>query len=247
MAAVLAGVAIALAGCGDDDAPDRLVVSAAASLTKPLERCAKDFDGADVKLSFAGSDELAAQIRRGVRPDVFAAANTALPEALHREGLVAEPAVFATNELAIAVRDGAKVATFQDLGDPGVTIAAGTPEVPVGAYTRKALARVADPLRARILANIRSEEPNVLGVLGKVTQGAVDAAFVYASDMIGAGRGVHAIDVPTVLKPQVAYGVAIVDDAPNPDAAERFVTSLRSGGCQAALAAAGFGPPGGEG
>ena len=49
-------------------------------MTEALTNCARDFEGATVRLSFAGSDELAAQIRRGVKPDVYAAANTALPE-----------------------------------------------------------------------------------------------------------------------------------------------------------------------
>ena len=40
---------------------------------------------------FAGSDELAAQIRKGVKPDVFAAANTKLPDQLFDEGLVEKP------------------------------------------------------------------------------------------------------------------------------------------------------------
>ena len=90
-----------------DDEPaasePRLVVSAAASLSDALTACSEDFEGADVKLSFAGSDELAAQIRQGVKPDVYAAANTRLPEELAQEGLLGTPVEFATNELVIAV------------------------------------------------------------------------------------------------------------------------------------------------
>ena len=37
----------------------------------------------DAKFSFAGSHELAAQIEQGVKPDVFASANTKLPDALY--------------------------------------------------------------------------------------------------------------------------------------------------------------------
>ena len=39
-----------------------------------------------MRLSFAGSDELAAQIQQGAQPDVYAAANTKLPDQLHAEG-----------------------------------------------------------------------------------------------------------------------------------------------------------------
>ena len=56
-----------------------------------------------MRLSFAGSDELAAQIHQGVKPDVYAAANTKLPDALHEEGLLEQPVEFATNEFVLAV------------------------------------------------------------------------------------------------------------------------------------------------
>ena len=34
-----------------------------------------------------------------------------------------------------------------------------------------------------ILANVRSKEPDVKGIVGKLTQGAVDAGFVYVTDV----------------------------------------------------------------
>ena len=64
------------AGCGDDDnggggsGSSRLVVSAAASMKEALTACTPKFDEAEdasVKQSFAGSHELAAQIRQGPR------------------------------------------------------------------------------------------------------------------------------------------------------------------------------------
>src|SRR3954469_13253755 len=145
---LLAGLSL-LAGCGSsDDSPSAsspaskppLTVSAAASLKNAFTAYAGLFDAATVRSSFAGSDELAAQIRQGVKPDVFASANTKLPEQLYHAGLVEKPVVFAANQLVLAVPgSGGKVESLDDLAKPGVTIAMGSPSVPVGAYTRKVL------------------------------------------------------------------------------------------------------------
>ena len=95
-----------LAGCGGDDEGDEetqeLTVSAASSLTEAFEVYGEETE-IEEKFSFAGSDDLAAQIREGAPVDVFAAANTSLPDALYEEGLVEEPTMFIANELVLAV------------------------------------------------------------------------------------------------------------------------------------------------
>lgn len=230
-----------LAGCGGDGDRPRLTVMAASSLGTALEACAPAFAAADVRLSLAGSDELAAQIRQGVRPDVYAAANTALPDALHDEGLVDEPVAFATNALVLATpRDDRRITALSQLAEPGVTLAVGAPTVPVGAYTREVLGRIA--IGDAILERVRSAEPDVTGIVGKLTQGAVDAGFVYASDVEAAGGALRAVELPPVVEPDVAYAAAVVEGAAEPEPARAFVDDLRAGACADALARAGFGP-----
>ena len=97
--------------------------------------------------------------------------------------------------------------------------------------------------REAILANVRSNEPDVAGVVGKVAQGAVDAGFVYVTDVRAAGGELKAIELPAELKPQVAYGVAVVKGAKHPEQAKRFVDGLLSGSGREALDRAGFLPP----
>jgi len=244
--AAAAAALLLVPGCGSQNDPaaeGRVVVSAATSLKRAFTAYGEGFDGATVRLSFAGSDELAAQIRQGVRPDVFAAANTKLPNALFEEGLVEEPTTFTTNELVLAVpaHGDARVGSLDDLAAQGVTVAIGAKGVPVGDYTRSVLDRLPAARSQAILANVRSEEPDVGGVVGKLSQGAVDAGFVYRSDVRGAGGRLRAIDLPGALDPTVEYGVAIVTDAPNPAAARRFVDGLLEGAGARALEANGFG------
>jgi molybdate transport system substrate-binding protein len=237
-----AAAALVLVGCGGDDEP-RLVVSAAASMTDALSSCSRDFDDAQVRLSFAGSDELAAQIRQGVKPDVYAAANTKLPGALHREGLLSKPTEFGTNELVIAVPRDSGIRSHEDLAHEGVKLAIGSESVPVGSYTREVLARLPKSESDAILANVRSNEPDVKGIVGKLTQGAVDAGLVYVTDVNAVGDRLRAVKLPADLEPEVTYAAGVVRGAEQPDEARKFVDGLTDGACADALAEAGFGAP----
>ncbi len=102
---------------------------------------------------------------------MFAAANTKLPEALYAEGLVEKPVVFAGNRLVIAVPADSDIRTVDDLARGGLKLALGSKSVPVGEYTRTVLGRLDPGTRGQILANVRSEEPDVNGVVGKVVAG----------------------------------------------------------------------------
>jgi molybdate transport system substrate-binding protein len=242
-AVALAGLAVV--ACGDDDEAGgggELIISAAASLQPAFTAYAEDA-GIDAKQSFAGSDELAAQIRQGVKPDVYAAANTSLPDELHAEGLVGEPVVFASNRLVLAVPAGSEVDSLDDLSQEGLALAAAEEGVPVGDYTREVLSRLGGDQSDAILANVRSEEPDVAGIVGKLTQGAVDAGFVYVTDVTATGGELEAIELPPRLQPEVAYGAAVVEGAEHPDEASAFIDGLLSGAGADALREAGFGPP----
>jgi len=231
-----------VAGCGGGGRPT-LIVSAASSLTRALSRYGHEFPAARVRLSFGGSDALAAQIREGVRPDVFAAANTMLPDALYVQGLVERPVVFASNRLVLAVPAGSgKVMGLADLARPGVTVAIGAGGVPVGSYTLALLGRLAPAQKAAILANVRTEEPDVTGIVGKLVNGAVDAGFLYATDVAAADGRLRAIELPARLLPKVAYGAAVVRGAPHPVQARAFVRGLVHGAGARELHAAGFLP-----
>jgi molybdate transport system substrate-binding protein len=238
-------VTVMAAGCGSAGAGGGggdLVVSAASSLTEAFPAYARSLGGA-VRFQFAGSDELAAQIGQGVEPDVFAAASPRFPEQLHAEGRVGAPVAFATNRLVLAVPRDGRVRSLADLATPGTTIAIGSPDVPIGSYTREVLGRLGAARANPIFANVRSAEPDVKGIVGKLAQGAVDAGLVYVTDVDATDGRLRAIELPAALQPQVAYAAAVVTGAPHPAAARRFVAGLLRGVGAAALRAAGFAPP----
>jgi len=253
---LLATIALTLVACGGEEesasgseaggAPsepaEEITVSAAASLTTAFEAYDERTPVTE-RFSFAGSDALAAQIRQGATPDVYAAANTELPQALFEEGEVGEPTVFVTNTLVIAVPTDSQIASIDDLTESDVDLVIGTEDVPFGSYTRTVLDRLPAGERDAILANVRSEEPDVNSTVGKLTQGAGDASFTYSSDVAAASGRLRDIELPAELQPDVAYAVAVVEGAENPKAAQAFIDGLVSGAGAQVLQEAGFRPP----
>jgi molybdate transport system substrate-binding protein len=227
---------------GGNSGGGTLIVLGASSLTEAVTRYGESFEGADVKASFAGSDELAAQIQQGAKADVFASADTEYPQELFAEGLVEKPQVFARNELVIAVPEGSQIKSLADLTKPGVKLVIGDPSVPVGSYTRTVLGRLPAAEREAIMSNVVSEETEVASIVAKLEQGAADAGFVYVTDEKSAD-GLEPVAIESKLQPDVEYGVAVVKSSGDKPAAEEFVAGLIEGEGQDDLREAGFLPP----
>jgi molybdate transport system substrate-binding protein len=244
--ALIALAALLVAGCGsssDSSRRPQLIVSAASSLRNAFADYANSFTPANVRLSFGGSDELAAQIREGSPVDVFAAANKKLPDQLYGEGKVQKPVAFTGNRLVLAVpKDSNRVKQLSDLETPGVKIAIGAKTVPIGSYTRDVLAGLPSMERNRILANVKSEEPDVAGIVGKLTQGAVNAGFVYATDVNAAADKLRALPLPSKISPAVVYEAAVVKGTKHQAQAKAFLDKLVGRQGQDALKRAGFLP-----
>ncbi|MGH3130923.1 MAG: molybdate ABC transporter substrate-binding protein [Gaiellaceae bacterium] len=227
------------AGCGGSgSAAERpLTVYAAASLTEVFEELAPE-----VRFNFAGSDELATQIREGAQADVYAAASPRYPDELLAEGLTEEPVVFATNRLVLIVPapNPAGIRTLADLERPGVKLVIGAEGVPIGDYTRTVLE---DAGRTGALEQVVSEEQDVKGVVGKVALGEADAGFVYATDASAAGSDMRAIELPLSIQADVRYPVAVVRGSERAGEARAFVELLLGERGRGLLRAAGFGLP----
>jgi molybdate transport system substrate-binding protein len=140
----------------------------------------------------------------------------------------------------IAVPDNSDIASIDDVAKSSVKLVIGSETVPVGAYTRQVLSSLPSAQEKQILANVRSNEPDVKGVVGKLTQGAADAGFVYRTDLVD---GLKAITLPANLQPVVKYGAGVVKGAKQPDPAQQYLGGLTNGTCADALKSAGFGAP----
>lgn len=230
-----------LGSCGEGAADETVTVFAAASLTDVFRALADEFEaggGPAVTFNFGGSSSLREQILAGAPVDVFASANPENMELLEGAGLVAQPEVFASNQLAIAVAPGnpADIRGLADFAEPSLLLGLCAVEVPCGAFARASLeAADVDP-------TIDTEEPDVRSLLTKIAAGELDAGVVYETD-IRAASDVEGIEIPDPQNVSASYSIAVTTSGSSPDLAESFVAFVRGDAGQEILARFGFGPP----
>ena len=237
LAIVAALTACGGSGTGGGDSNEQATVFAASSLTEVFPKI-----DPEATYNFAGSDDLATQIREGAPADVYAAASPKYPDELYAEGLVDKPEVFATNRLVLIVPKGnpAGIESVDDLRKKGVKLVIGAEGVPIGDYTRTVLENMG---ASDVLDQVVSEEDDVKGVVGKVSLGEAAAGFVYVTDVKPVADKVTAIELPAEAQAEVKYEIAVAKDAQHHDVAHAFVEQVLGEQGQATLAAAGFGPP----
>ena len=249
---------LAMAACGQPQkapAPSgEVTVFAAASLGETFDGAAAALRerGIKLRMSYGGSQVLAAQVKNGATGDLFASADERWMRDMVITGhVVEEPWVFAHNRLVVIVPislEGA-VRSLQDLAKPGVKVVIGVEQSPIGRYTRQSLAKMAAvpefgaDFTNRVLANVVSAEDDVKQVVAKVQLREADAGIVYQSDLTeSVGRYATAIAIPDSLNVRATYEIAVSRKSANPRAGRAFINFLLSKEGQTLLAERGFLP-----
>jgi molybdate transport system substrate-binding protein len=222
--------------------PAPLTVFAAASLTEAFRDLGHAYEakhpGVTVRMSFAGSQQLAVQIEHGAPADVFASADRRWMDYARKKGLVAGDApVFARNRLVVIVprTNPARIRRLEDLARPGIKLVVAADAVPAGRYTRAMLAKLAATpgfpagFERKALANVVSEEENVRSVVSKVQLGEADAGVVYRSDVTpGAATYVTEVPISDAAGVVAEYPIAAVKASPNAAAVREFIALVTS-------------------
>jgi len=236
---LMLALSVALAGCGEDQSTETpLTVFAAASLTDAFTELGEEFaaarPGAAPRFSFAGSGDLALQIREGAPADVFASADVV---ALQSAGDAVDASrVFARNRMAIVVAPGNPHAVkgLADLGRDDLKVVLAAADVPAGRYAAEILERTQVAVRPVSL------EATVKGVVSKVALGEADAGIVYVTDVTAAKDTVGGVSIPDAQNAVAEYPIARVAAAEHADEAAAFVDFVLSPEGQAVLARYGF-------
>ena len=213
-----------------------LNVFAAASLTQVFPKI-----DASERYSFAGSDQLALQIRQGAPADVFASASPKYTELAYRDGYLQKPVVFATNKLIVLVprSNPGGIKSVYDLRRQGLKLVIGDKTVPIGSYTRQILDTLG--ITNDVMSNVVSQETDVKGIVTKVALGEADAGFVYRTDARSVSSRTRSIALPAWAQPPIRYEIAVVKASPHIAAARAYIKKVMSTHGRRLLAAAGFG------
>ncbi|MEO8106065.1 MAG: molybdate ABC transporter substrate-binding protein, partial [Actinomycetes bacterium] len=191
----------------------------------------------EVRYSFAGSQELVAQVETGVPADVLTLAGTSTLRTLGEK--VGDPVIFARNRLTIIVPTGnsAGVTEIADLADPTVKVALAGPEVPAGIYSAEAFDKAA------ISVNPVSEESDVRAVITRVSLGGADAGVVYRTDAAATEADIETVPIARRFNVIASYPAVALVDGKNSNLGQEFVDFLTTDEAQKLLNEYGFEAP----
>ena len=230
---VLVASLLAAAGCASPLArayeecaqrPRVAVASSAAPAVAAIVKAASWSRGCRPRLDIAATGRLARQIEAGAPDDVLIAADTRWVDYLveRRLALHQTRRVLATNELVIATRRDSEGEAARPLSERSISlrelpfigrVALAGATVPLGRYSREALANELEASALAALMRHTVEGTDARATLAWVVAGQVDAAVVYASDARWEPRlWVSPIDAS--LYPPIRYEAIVVRESP---------------------------------
>ena len=237
--------------------PVTLNVFAAASMTETLTEIQEMYKdvapNVTLVFNFDSSGTLKTQIQEGADCDLFISAAQKQMNQLDKD---ADPEVntegldyvlegtrvnLLENKVVLAVPDGnpKEIESFEDLGTDKLSLLAlGNEDVPVGQYSTEILTNlgILDSLEAEGKITYGS---NVKEVTTQVSEAAVDAGIIYATDAFSAGLTVVDQAEGGLCK-QVIYPAAVLNISRNPEAAKEFLAYLQTDTCMQVFEAVGF-------
>jgi molybdate transport system substrate-binding protein len=189
------------------------------------------YPGVKVTPTYASSGDLQTQIENGLEASIFMSAANKQMDALAEEGYIDNDTnlQFLENKVVLIVPadSDANISSFEDLKNVDGNIAIGDPEsVPAGQYAKEVLTNLG------IWEGVQSKlslGTDVTAVLNQVAQGSAECGIVYATDAKSTDDVKVVCEAPEdALKTPVIYPVAMLKDAKNPEAAQKFLDFLQT-------------------
>ena len=212
-----------------------LLITAAASLQKPLQEIAPLYEKAGnnrkTNYNFASSGSLQQQIEQGAPADIFISASNKQMEALQQKKLLLDGTrqALLTNRLALITPKSStlKLTDFSQLTRPEIKrISVGEPRsVPAGQYAAEVFKKMG------ILDKIESKfvfGGNVKSVLASVETGDADAGVVYITDAKDSDKVSISAIANDQLHSPIVYPIAILKSSKAIEASKQYIEFLQS-------------------
>ena len=232
---------------------EELAIFAASSLRETFDDLKLAFESTtphtDIKINYAATSTLRAQVEHGAKADIFASANDKQIAKLSTGGYTSgNPVAFAQNDLVLVVsKKTPNIDSFTDILTPGLKIVTALPEVPIGEYTLIAIREIdssgyyGKEFPTNLTQNIVSRETNVRSMLSRVVLGEVDAAIVYSTDISKQlDSSVKRIAFPIELNIKPTYSIVTLEQHDRKKVAGEFIAFLSSSKGAEILVANGF-------
>ena len=218
---------IGLLSACQSNAERPLRVFAASSLTDVMAELALVYEAqgtnSQVVLSTGGSHILRLQIENGAEAQIFASASPEDVMTLVDAGHCQSSAPFAGGTLSIYHGSEAVLNDLSELSHLSRWIV-GSPDSPIGRYTRQFLDKLDPSLATHIQDHVVSVEQNVRLIRSKIDLGAADAGIVYTSDIVNRPDS-QQMAIPADLQPDIRYVMAQCGADPSAEDFQRFVTT----------------------
>jgi molybdate/tungstate transport system substrate-binding protein len=235
----LAGLALTLLITSKASAEQTVIVAYAGSLVGLMEHSIgpafEQQTGSKFQGRAGGSKSLVTQIKEGsLRADVFISADptvNALLSGSNNDDHIKWYVTFAESPLVLGGNSSSRFAEDtkgkswnEILMQPGVKIGRTDPAKDLkGAFTIEFLEQADKPDLAKSVLEKSSVLPEET-LVKKIRADELDVGFFYSVETKGAG--LTAIDLPGDIAPKAIYTITILQNASNPDGAQKFVSYL---------------------
>ncbi len=220
-------------------------VFAASSLTDALKEIARPYEQQShdhIVFNFAASSLLARQIEERAPADIFFSADEEKMDRLQKAGLVVSETrqdLLGNSLVLVAPNESSlQISALSELAGKTEKLAVADPRtVPAGIYTRAHLTTVGlwEKLEPKLVPT-----ENVRAALAAVESGNVDAGFVYKTDANISKKVRVIFSVPAEGGPAIRYPIALIKEAKNAPAAEKFLHYLESDAARVVFEKFGF-------
>jgi len=228
----MAALAIAFAAVGVSlsQAAEKVTLTAliASSAKVPYDELAAMFEkshpGVTIEAQYLGGGQIATALDSDTAADIVIVG--AGPLVKVKAKAEAATTIYDTKDVVITPKNNpAKIKKFEDLANPGVKIAMGTPASAVGTISSQIIQnggkKYGFDFVQKVIANRTLESEKGSDVVDAVATGKVDAAIVFISD--GDPKKFNIIQIPDEFNVLSHYQGTVTKNAKNPKLGEEFI------------------------